>query len=85
MHKPGMFAVPDAPFIAASPDYVQTAPVLALIELKCVSELPPSESIPDHYRYQVSKVALTKLHITFYVAAICIFCFCQHVADTAPH
>jgi hypothetical protein len=53
MYKPGMFAVHAAPFIAASPDYVQTWPELVLVELKCVGQLPPADDIPDHYRYQV--------------------------------
>jgi len=49
----GMFPVEDAPFIAASPDYMQRKPELALLEIKCVRELPPKDSIPRHYYYQV--------------------------------
>jgi hypothetical protein len=57
LESTGIFAVPEAPFIAASPDRIQKSPLLALIELKSVAELPDPNVIPDHFRYQVRDIS----------------------------
>jgi hypothetical protein len=56
LERRGIFVLENVPFIAASPDYIQTSPVPMLIELKTVTKFPPDGLMLDAYRYQVRKL-----------------------------
>ena len=57
----GMYTLLGAPFISACPHRLVTSPTLALLELKCVSRLPPADATPHDYLVQVGAAELVRM------------------------